>query len=109
MPTNIDIAHAHNQFLQVGVDLGIPGLIAYIAIWLGLVGMLQQSWQLANEPLSRLFIVGFTASLVASFVFGLTDTVALGAKPGFMFWFLLGLITGHYRSLVGANDGDNDS
>jgi putative inorganic carbon (HCO3(-)) transporter len=107
LSADIDIAHAHNQFLQVGLDEGIPGLIAYIAIWLGLASMLWQSWRLSTDSRSRTLTLGFIASLMASFVFGLTDAVALGAKPGFMFWFLLGLITGHYRLLVGANDGDN--
>ena len=27
-----DIAHAHNMFLQVAVDVGLPGLIAYLAL-----------------------------------------------------------------------------
>ena len=109
MSTNLDIAHAHNQFLQVGLDLGIPGLIAYTALWLGLITMLWQSWQRSVELWSRFLTVGFAASLVGAFIFGLTDAVALGAKPGFMFWFLLGLITGHYRWLVGATHEDNDS
>ena len=27
-----DIAHAHNMFLQMAVDVGLPGLIAYLAL-----------------------------------------------------------------------------
>jgi putative inorganic carbon (HCO3(-)) transporter len=109
LSADIDIAHAHNQFLQTGVDLGLPGLIAYLAIWLGLAAMLWQSWQHAAEPFSRILTLGFAATLVGSFVFGLADAVALGAKPGFMFWVLLGLISGHYHLLVGAAHADNGS
>ena len=29
-------------------------------------------------------------------LYGLTDAVALGAKPGLLFWMLLGLIAGLY-------------
>ena len=107
LSNEINIAHAHNQFLQAGVDLGIPGLIAYVAIWLGLVGMLRQSWRWSRDAWGKTLTIGFTASLTASFIFGLTDAVSLGAKPGFMFWFLLGLIVGHYRLLAAASRVDN--
>jgi putative inorganic carbon (hco3(-)) transporter len=87
-----DIAHAHNQWLQTGVDLGIPGLIAYLAIWLGTAVMLAQTWRSTSGIWPRTLVIGFSASLLGYFVYGLTDTVALGAKPGFLFWMMLGLI-----------------
>ena len=85
-----DIAHAHNVFLQVGVDLGIPGLVAYLAL-LGIA--LWCAWQVlcrGETPLAWLAI-GIVGSLVAFHVYGLADTIALGAKPGLGFWMLLGL------------------
>ena len=30
---DFDMAHAHNHLLQVAIDLGIPGLVAYFALW----------------------------------------------------------------------------
>jgi len=32
VPPGYDIAHAHNIFLQTALDLGIPGLVAYLAL-----------------------------------------------------------------------------
>ena len=92
-----DIAHAHNQFLQTGLDLGLPGLIAYLALWLGTAVMLIQTMTTARDPWLRGLAVGLAGSLGAYFVYGLTDTVALGAKPGFIFWYLLGLVAGLHR------------
>ena len=88
-----DIAHAHNHLLQTALDLGLPGLIAYLAIWFGAAAMLWQTWRNATHDLPKILVVGFAASLLAYFVYGLLDTVALGAKPGFLFWMMLGLIT----------------
>jgi len=34
---------------------------------------------------------------LAHLVYGLTDAVALGAKPGLLFWMLLGLIAAPYE------------
>jgi O-antigen ligase len=47
---NVDIAHAHNEFLQAALDLGIPGLIAFIAIYLGGFWMLPATCILHPVP-----------------------------------------------------------
>jgi putative inorganic carbon (HCO3(-)) transporter len=86
-----DIAHAHNIFLQVALDLGLPGLIAYLAsLWIGL-GI---AWGAAKRSSGMLrgLALGLLAGLVALHVYGLTDAIALGAKPGLAFWLALGLI-----------------
>jgi putative inorganic carbon (hco3(-)) transporter len=90
---DVDIAHAHNVFLQVALDVGLPGLIAYLA----LVGTaLWVVWRVAQGSAGpyRWLALGIVGSLVAFHVYGLTDTVALGAKPGVAFWVLLALAAG---------------
>jgi putative inorganic carbon (HCO3(-)) transporter len=86
-----DIAHAHNIFLQTALDLGLPGLIAYLAL-LGIA--MATCWRCARHggPLVRATALGLAAGLVGLHVYGLADAVALGSKPGVAFWFALGLI-----------------
>jgi hypothetical protein len=88
-------------WLQAGVDLGVPGLVAYAGLWLGASAMLLRLWRSAGRAgpadaglasLGRPLAVGLGGGLFAHFLFGFTDTVALGAKPGVLWWFLLGLI-----------------
>jgi putative inorganic carbon (HCO3(-)) transporter len=88
---DFDIAHAHNIFLQTALDLGLPGLIAYLAL-LGVA--LATCWRCARRggPLVRATALGLAAGLVGLHVYGLADAVALGSKPGVAFWFALGLI-----------------
>ncbi len=87
-----DIGHAHNEWLQVGVDLGIPGLIAYLAIQaLGLM-LAYKTFRSPGPPLVRWTAGGALAGLVAHGVYGITDAVALGAKPGVLYWILLALV-----------------
>ena len=89
-----DISHAHNHWLQAGLDVGIPGLIAYISIWLGAIGLLMLTGRTPRTALHRWAGYGLAASFTAYFVFGLVDTVALGARPGFVFWYMIGLAVG---------------
>ena len=109
-----DIGHAHNEFLQAALDLGIPGLIAFIAIYIIAFWMLADIWR--NVPtfntcppgrtpgrcersrmMQRATVLGLGGGLLAHMLYGITDAVALGAKPGLLFWMLLGLIAGLYE------------
>ena len=107
---DVDLGHAHNEFLQAGLDLGIPGLIAFLALYLGAFWMLGDIWK-ANRnsqfltpnsslttdnrsPVTAYCTLGLGGGLAAHLLYGLTDAVALGAKPGVLFWMLLGLIAG---------------
>ncbi len=84
------ISHAHNQYLQTALDVGLPGLIAYLALIMTAFGLVWRivrlDWQL------RPFALGLAGGLVAYLIFGLTDAVPFGAKPSLLYWYLLGLI-----------------
>lgn len=90
-----DIGHAHNVFLQTALDVGLPGLAVYLAI---LLVALVVGWQVARSDLGyRAISLGILAGLVAHHVYGLADTLALGSKPGLVFWLLLGLLAAAHR------------
>lgn len=86
------INHAHNHLLQAGVDLGIPGLIAYLAIWFGAAAMLRDVWRAASNPWYRALTLAFAAALLGHFIWGLAEAIPLGGRPGFIFWYLLALL-----------------
>ena len=100
---DVDIGHAHNEFLQVALDLGLPGLIAFTALYLGAFAMVLHIWRAVRTVATpeiaarRNFALGLGSALLAHLVYGLTDAVALGAKPGLAFWLVLGLIVGLFE------------
>jgi putative inorganic carbon (HCO3(-)) transporter len=100
VPLTYDIAHAHNGFLQAGVDFGLPGLVAYTSIWLLAARLIISSLRRSKDWL-RALAIGLGGCLVSSLVYNLTDTVALGAKPGPAWWMMLGLIVSTFR-LIGV-------
>lgn len=94
IPPDTDIGHAHNHLLQAALDLGIPGLIAYLAIWFSCAALLWQSWRTAADKMTRFVALGLMGSLAAGWFFGILDAIALGARPGFIWWLLLALVVG---------------
>jgi putative inorganic carbon (hco3(-)) transporter len=116
IPADVEIGHAHNEFLQAALDLGIPGLIAFLGLYLGAFQMLFAIWKaelksLPSDPIVNYFdlsacsfrkamVLGLGGGLMAHLLFGLTDAVALGAKPGLLFWMLLALICGLYLRTI---------
>jgi putative inorganic carbon (HCO3(-)) transporter len=91
-PSDVDVAHAHNHLLQAALDLGLPGLVAYLALWLGAAALLVRAYRMTHERSQRWIIGGMAAGMIAYFAFGTADAIALGAKVGIFFWIALALI-----------------
>ncbi len=88
------IEHMHNLYLEAGVDLGFPGLIAVLAFVLGL---LHLSWSAARraigtglEPLA----LGMLGVLVVFAVHGVSDNLTFYARGHFIAWALFGVAVG---------------
>jgi len=79
------------------LDLGIPGLVAYVALLSVALMMGVDVWRRAQEPWIRATAQGLVCGIVAQQVFGITDAIALGAKIGIFFWLALGLLAAMYR------------
>ena len=89
------IPHAHNIFLQVAVDLGIPGLVAWLTIFALVV---VAAWQLlqrgkrTRDTLTTALGAGLLASQSALAIHGLTDAVTWGmVRTAVLVWVVWGL------------------
>ncbi len=106
-----NLGHAHNFFLQTALDFGLPGLIALVAVYMlaivQILSMLKES-----KPVSRrvfrawksVLAVGLLGCIVGQATYGMLDTVAMGAKTNFIFWYQFALVFG--VSLLAAEDGN---
>lgn len=91
-PPGFDVAHAHNHLLQVALDLGIPGLTAYLALWLGAGCLSLKVFRTAEDQWMKDAALGLGMGLVSHFIFGIGDAIPLGAKIGIVFWIVLALV-----------------
>ena len=90
------VTHAHNELLQVAVDLGIPGLVGYVALLTTFAITAWRAYHALNDRWLRALIVGLACGMLAHQVFGLTDAFLLGTKPGVVMWVFMGLIAALY-------------
>lgn len=90
-----DLTHAHNLFLQTGLDLGIPGLIAFLIVVIfagvGIVRLFAST--LAGSP-ARYWSVGMVGVWVAFVLYNQLDATTIGARPAITYWVMLGLCIG---------------
>lgn len=85
------IPHAHNIALQALLDLGLPGSVVLgLLIAMAVRGLIVTARSSTDRSL-QLLVVGLAGSLLAFFAYGLTDTIAPGARGGLPFWLVLGL------------------
>jgi putative inorganic carbon (HCO3(-)) transporter len=103
------VPHAHNLFLQVAVDLGLLGLIAYLAL-LGLTFAIAFSTyrlfrQRGRHALASL-CAGCIAGLAGMCVHGLVDAATWGLKLAFIPWVVMGLVVALHRVAKEQSKGE---
>lgn len=91
------INHAQNQLLQAALDLGVLGLIAFLAVWIVAAALVFAAWRNSTVRWYRWAAAGIGAGLFAHFLFGFTDAVVLVSRPGVFFWALLGLLVALWK------------
>jgi len=103
--------HAHNLFLQLALDLGLPGLLAYLGFCaLSLRALLIRLYQRAkarhtldHAAVTRQIAIGGYSALIAMLVVGCFDNALWGTKLTFVPWCLFAL-----AFLVGKVENAND-
>lgn len=99
--------HAHNLFLQIGVDLGLPGLVAWLAILLAVISaawVVYRTGRLNRNDLAAGVGAAALASMVALVVHGMLDAVVWGmVRPAPVVWAIWGLTLASANLYYGIN------
>lgn len=101
------VTHAHAWWLQVALDLGVGGLLAFLA-WLG--AGLWGAWRAyrAVTGARRMVAAGTLAALVALLLHGLVDAPLWNSKLAFVPWLLVALGVGLGGLRLGRGAGTFD-
>lgn len=106
--TNKNDVHVHNVFLQTALDVGLPGLAAYVALLFTTVWMWRAVDRLGNLG-DRLVALGVFGGIFGVTVFGLYDAVMPGTKLSVCFWWSLGLLETLHQRVVLNNEHNEPS
>lgn len=86
--------HAHNLFLQIALDLGVPGLIAWLAIWILMFTMsftLYRHGRVYQDNWVSGLGAGLLCSQIALVSHGMLEAVTWGmVKPAPLVWVIWG-------------------
>ena len=91
---------AHNLFLQAAVDLGVLGLISYLAmlllvLWAGVQA--YRRFEATQDRMLRAVAIGGLSGVVATITDGLVSTGTWGSKGAFIPWTVMGLLVALYN------------
>ena len=101
--------HAHNLYLQIGIDVGLPGLIAYLVLLVMLLYGLIRAYRLVGQGRVdvRMLAAACLASLAGMGIHGLIDVATWGNKAAFLPWVVMGLGAGIERFVRRDMSGQN--
>jgi putative inorganic carbon (HCO3(-)) transporter len=85
--------HAHSLYLQMGIDLGIPGLVAGMALITAFLLIGISAMRRTRNTEWEGIAVGAMGGFVVYLVHGLVDNVTFSVKPGMVIWTIIGLTT----------------
>ncbi|QJW48656.1 polymerase [bacterium BFN5] len=90
--TSTTIFHAHNMYLNIAAEIGIPGLIVFLTI---MVGHIRTALSVVHEVTDR-WVVGLLLGLVAALfgiaVNGFTDFILFNIQLSMLFWLFNAMI-----------------
>lgn len=101
------LPHAHNELIQIGADLGLPGMAVFAACY-GLAGFMLLAACRRGQPETKALAVGVAAGLLAHGVYGLGDAVPLWDRLAFSFWWTLALAGAAWVKSQGLTHENND-
>ena len=98
-------SHLHNHFLHTATELGLPALLAYLSLLVVAGYLCIKVWR-ASSGWMKTAALGLGCGQLAHLLFGLIDSIPLGAKVGIFFWVSLSLIAALFHVHKEKSDPD---
>jgi len=89
---DIIFSHAHNIYLQAAAEMGIPGLVGYVALYIVLGFLLLRKGMGRGRERYRIIAIGLLGSLLVYLVHGITDAASYFLRTAAVVWSLFGLM-----------------
>lgn len=82
------IYHAHNMYLHIAAEIGIPGLMAFLYLLYGHIRTALAVRRVLTDRWMKGLMLGIAAALSAIAVNGITDYIMFSVQMSMLFWLL---------------------
>lgn len=96
------LPHAHNEWIQIGADLGLPGVLIF-AGWFIVLAWMFFTIRRHGDAKARAVALAAVGGLAAHLFYGLGDAITLWDRFAFVFWWMVGLILAQYLLTISAS------
>jgi hypothetical protein len=96
-------ASAESQYNYVALELGLPGLIFWVALSITMIGLAVRGLRRIGDVELRLYLAGVFAAVIAFTIMGFVGPTMSNLPFGPYFWFALG-IAAYWFKTVPARD-----
>lgn len=85
--------HSHNLFLQIGIEVGLPGLVTFLAVIFLFARCAVSLGTRGEDRRNAAFALAGFGGILSVLAQGMTDYVWYNYRVFFLFWLLIGLVT----------------
>lgn len=80
---------AHNSYLKIQSELGIIGIVSFLAILITTLFRVKKLFTITNDKFIKAFYMGALASMIAFYFMNISDNLFFVPKATTYFWFLV--------------------
>ncbi|MDU2067165.1 MAG: O-antigen ligase family protein, partial [Sporomusaceae bacterium] len=91
------IFHAHNMYLNIAAEIGVPGFLCFMAFFYGHGKLALVLCKESRDPYIAGLMLGVLAAFLALVISGFTDYTLFNIQMSMLFWFLNALIVQSWR------------
>jgi O-antigen ligase len=88
----VDVKHIHNLYLQTGTELGLPGLLANLVLYITLCYLLLQRARDHEAGYYRTLALGLLGTLIVFLTHGFFEVITYAPRAAIIVWGLFGLM-----------------
>lgn len=82
--------YAHNGYLQLAAETGVPSLLCLIFFLMTLAGHTLKIYRQSHHK-DRHMLIGLAAGIIGFLILAAGDTVFHSPQPSMLFWFMMGV------------------
>ncbi len=94
------IPHAHNMYLQMAVDYGVGGFVAFGGMVLTVLLLGAVTLKRTRAAPSELLVTGLVGGYIVFLAHGMLDAVVVSTKVSVVMWIMVALLTVLYRNTL---------